>query len=293
MPRNTGPSVRANCERRPLKPARRRRARARAGRATWARRPRPAAGPRPWSWSTRPVGLEQTEAPLPRPDGLEGDAAGPGRQGDPGGVGHVQLGHPGQLLEGDPDERVGIVVLAVVGGDAEGQRAGGLEPVVARSGSRSDDLQQVAEEATHGIVGVSRSEHAHTCMLRGRCRVSRSRLWHRPPAGDREGHRGARAAARRAGTGARPWCAPGAASTASITCPGSIRAWSAGPSGGHRLTVAPSAAEASPPDTPSQPWTTLSVERSSSATPTTRLAAGRCRCRRPARRGARPPSRWR
>ena len=79
----------------------------------------------------RPVGLEHAEGPLPRPDGLEGDASAR-RRGDPRGVGHMELGHPGQLLEGDAHQRIGVLVLTTVGGDSEGERAGRLEPAVAR-----------------------------------------------------------------------------------------------------------------------------------------------------------------
>ena len=110
------------------------------------------------------VGLEHLEAPLSGADGLEGDAARPTRR-DPRGVGDVQLGHAGQLLEGDAHQRIGAVVLIPVGGDAEGQAAGRLEPAVGGAGPRPDDLEQVAEEAAHGVVGVARTEDAHPRML--------------------------------------------------------------------------------------------------------------------------------
>ena len=82
-----------------------------------------------------PVGVQDAEAPLPRPDGLEGDAAGARGGADPRGLGHMHLGDAGQLLEGDADQRIGVLVLAAVRGDPEGQGAGGLEPAVARSRS--------------------------------------------------------------------------------------------------------------------------------------------------------------
>ncbi len=109
------------------------------------------------------VRLEQAERPLPGSDGLEGHPGSAARGGgDAGGLGDVQLGHPGQVLEGDAHERVGGLVLPVVGGHAEGQGAGGLEPIVAATGrSRPDDLEQVAEETAHWIVRVVGTEHAH------------------------------------------------------------------------------------------------------------------------------------
>ncbi len=77
----------------------------------------------------RPVGLEHPEAPLPRSDGLEGDAAGVRR--DPRRGGYVEFGHACELFERDAHERIGRLVLSAVGGDAERKGAGGLEPTVA------------------------------------------------------------------------------------------------------------------------------------------------------------------
>ena len=91
----------------------------------------------------RTVRLEHFEGPLAGSDRLEGDpgpcpstrpgggAAVGGRGGDAGDVGDMELGHPGQLLEGDAHQRVRVVVHPSVGGDAEGEGAGGLEPTVA------------------------------------------------------------------------------------------------------------------------------------------------------------------
>ena len=132
MPRKTGPSVRANCPSSPLEAAgdvgvelaqvhRRRH----GGRALLLRLDH--------GLEDGPVGLEDAEAPLSRPDGLEGDAAGPEARADPGGLDHMQLGDAGQLLEGDAHQRIGVLVLAAVGGHPEGQGAGGLEPAVGRA----------------------------------------------------------------------------------------------------------------------------------------------------------------
>ena len=52
-------------------------------------------------------------------------------QGDPSGVGNVQLGYPGQVFESDAYQRVGIVVVRTVSGDAMGQRPCRIEPGVA------------------------------------------------------------------------------------------------------------------------------------------------------------------
>ncbi len=62
----------------------------------------------------------------------------------------------------------GFSSCPAVGGHPEGEGAGGLEPAVAAAArSRPDDLEQVAEEATHRIVGVVGTEHAHPRQLRG------------------------------------------------------------------------------------------------------------------------------
>ncbi len=111
------------------------------------------------------VRLEHPEAPLAGPDRLEGDAAAARGRPDAGRLGHVQLGHAGQLLERDAHERVRALVLAPVGGDAVGEGAGRLEPVVAGAGARPDDLEQVAQEAAHRVVGIARTEDAHPRML--------------------------------------------------------------------------------------------------------------------------------
>ena len=107
MPRKTGPSVRANWLRSPAIPDVV--VRVELGQVHGRRHGRCALplrlDHRLEGWA---VGLEHTEGPLPGADGVEGHAAGGGRRRrDAGGVGHVQLGHPGQLLEGDAHEGVG------------------------------------------------------------------------------------------------------------------------------------------------------------------------------------------
>ena len=170
MPRNTGPSVTANCEEQAAESARRV-----VAELAQVHRGGNGGGALLLGLDHRledgTVGLEHLEGPLPRPDRVERDP-GPGSSGpagprDAGHVGHVELGHPGQLLEGDAHQRVGVVVDPSVGGDAEGEGAGRLEPAVApaRRGSRSDDLEQVAEQAPHRVVGIDGAEHGQP-MLR-------------------------------------------------------------------------------------------------------------------------------
>ena len=114
----------------------------------------------------RPVGLEHPVAPQARADGLERGAARTRVRRDAGGLRHVELGHPGQLLVADAHQRVGVLVGPAVGGHAEGQRACGLVPAVGSTArARPDHLEQVPEQSPHRVVGVAGTEHAHTRML--------------------------------------------------------------------------------------------------------------------------------
>ena len=134
MPRKTGPSVRANCPRSPPSPAgalgvelaqvhgRR------DGRRALLLRLHHRAGGRAGRPRARGTTTVRGRPPRRRRRTARG-------RRDPGGVGHVELGHPGQLLERDAHERVGVVVLAAVGGDAVGEGAGRLEPAVAAPGA--------------------------------------------------------------------------------------------------------------------------------------------------------------
>ena len=123
----------------------------------------------------------------------------------------MELGHPGQLLEGDAHQRIGVLVLTTVGGDAEGQGAGGLEPAVRRSRSRPDDLEQITEETPHGVVGVAGTEHAHPRMLGGRAERDVHDLAARALL-DRHGDGRARGQHVERVPAVRPWCAPAACS---------------------------------------------------------------------------------
>ena len=58
-------------------------------------------------------------------------------------MGHLELGHPGQLLEADALERIDVGLGLAAGGDLEGELAGGVPadgPLLAQ------DLGQIAEE---------------------------------------------------------------------------------------------------------------------------------------------------
>ena len=132
----------------------------------------------------RSVGVERQLGATRAGDGHDGDAPAGDRGGQPGGVGDLEVGHAGELLDLDAVERVDVGLGGVAGGDRQRQLAGGV-PV-----DRSlllEQLGQVAEQrhalervvvpegiAAGGagvahlvIVGGSGSK----CVL-GRCRAS-------------------------------------------------------------------------------------------------------------------------
>ena len=91
----------------------------------------------------RPVGVEGALRPLRPADGAQGDDAAGGRRRQAGDVGHVQLGHPRQLLDVHALERVDVALRLAVGGDPGGHLAGDVPVDRPRP---AQHLGQVAED---------------------------------------------------------------------------------------------------------------------------------------------------
>jgi hypothetical protein len=93
----------------------------------------------------RSVGVERLLGPLRPGDRHDGDAPPGDRRRQPGGVGDLEVGDPGELLDLDPLERidVGFAGGGVAGGDRQGELAGGI-PV--DRALLLEQLGQVAED---------------------------------------------------------------------------------------------------------------------------------------------------
>ena len=92
-----------------------------------------------------------------------------GRQA--GDVGDLQLGHPGQLLELDPLDGLDVGLALAVGGDRQGQAAGGVPGDAA---ALPEQLGEVAEER-QPLERVARGAGGH--------RAHRMRSGHRVTSG--------------------------------------------------------------------------------------------------------------
>ena len=107
-----------------------------------------------------PVGVERGERPLGAGDRRDRDRAAGDRGGEAGGLGHLEVRHPGELLVADPLERIDVGLALAPGGDGEGELPGAV-PLDRPLGA--EHLQQITEER-HPFERVGAG--AHGAMVR-------------------------------------------------------------------------------------------------------------------------------
>ena len=107
-----------------------------------------------------PPVLQGVPGPRARPDGQHlGPAAGPGHR-EPGELGHVQFGEPGELLECDAVDGFDVGLRHPAGGHALRQRAGQVDAPAAGGGA-SHQLQEVTEDPLEEVVAPSGAGEVH------------------------------------------------------------------------------------------------------------------------------------
>ena len=127
--------------------------------------PAPAGGPATgvMAVSTVPPRFEGPQCPVAPAHRNAGQSAPVGRHRHAGGLHHVELRHPGQLLELDPLEGLDVVLRRAAGGHVEGERPGHL-PLVGGVGPQH--VHEVTEQGLEGIPRVSWFRRRHPFMLR-------------------------------------------------------------------------------------------------------------------------------
>ena len=159
------------------------------------------------------------------PTGSEGQGVVARPDGEAGGIGDVQFGHPDQLLEPDPLIGSGFGLGHAVGGHARGP---GPAPRPARGSpppwAPPIIFKQVAEQPLQGVSGTHPGRscpRSHVMATATRTGPRRRSSW--SPAGDPELDLRPRRRARRGGSAARPSSAPGRCSRLKITSPAAAR----------------------------------------------------------------------